>query len=84
MFHLHGFKSSGKKLEELKRLIYLEKLFREDPSLEHTVTSKAKHDKLANAYFSEFPKDKRVFNIVRDRYNLRRNLPDLPNDLRFP
>ena len=84
MFHLHGFRSSGKKVEELKRLIYLEKLFRADPSLEHIITDNAKHDMLANAYFSAFPKDKRAFNVVRDRYSLRRNLPDLPADLRFP
>ena len=61
----------------MKRLIHLERLFREDPSLQHPITAKEKHDRLAAAYQKAFPKDTRPFNEVRDRYDLRRNLPGL-------
>jgi hypothetical protein len=76
-FRLHGFRGSATKIAELKRLIHLERLFRDDPSLQHTITSAEKHDRLAAAYRNAFPGDTRPFNEVRDRYDLRRNLPGL-------
>ena len=76
-FNLHGFRGPDTKIAELKRLIYLERLFRDDPSLQHPITESGKHDRLTAAYRKKFPKDTRPFNVVRDRYDLRRNLPGL-------
>ncbi len=83
--HGHGILSPEKRVEELRKAVFLENAFKKhnltDPYRE--LNDMQKHDALQTEYRSEFPHDIRHFKQVLDLHARRRSLPTLEDTIHF-